>query len=160
MTTKADFNGDEWERVAEAPALAGLIVATSQRGGTLRESVAMGKAYAEAAREHGEGSDLLADVAGGVPRLDAKRFTSPEDLQTRGLQLLTEAAALVDERATPEEAAAYKRFAVDVAQRAAEADKSGGLFGIGGERVTDSEQTALAQVAAALGAEPPAQPAG
>lgn len=155
MTGKADFNGAEWQEVAEAPALAGLIVATAQRGGTIRESIAMGRAYAEAAREHG-GGDLLSEVAGGVAQVDPRQFSSPEDLRTRGLQRIRDAVALVDQKATPEELEAYKRFALTVALRAAEADKSGGVLGIGGERVSESERAALAEVAEALGTEPPA----
>ena len=160
MTTKADFDGAEWEQVAEAPALAGLIVATAQRGGTIRESLAMGKAYAEAKAKHGEGSELLADVVASVPRIEPRQFTSPQDLRAQGLDRLRTAVALVESKATPEEAESYQRFAVTVAQAAAEADKSGGVLGIGGERVTDAERAALIEIAAALGTEPPAEPAG
>jgi hypothetical protein len=158
MTTKADFNGDEWQRVAEAPALGGLIVATAQRGGTIRESLAMGKAYAEAKRQHGESSDLLGDIVGGIPQIEPRQFSSAEDLRTQGLQRLRDAVALVEGKASPEETEAYRRFAISVAQRAAEADKSGGVLGIGGERVSDAEREALAQIAEALGTEPPAEP--
>ena len=41
MTTKAEFNAEEWQNVAEGPALGGLIVIAAQRGGTIRESVQM-----------------------------------------------------------------------------------------------------------------------
>ena len=51
MTTKSEFNADEWERVARGPALAGVMVALADRGGTFRESLALGKAYAAAKRE-------------------------------------------------------------------------------------------------------------
>ena len=160
MTTKADFNGKEWQEVAEAPALAGLIVASAQRGGTIRESLAMGKAYAEAKKQHGEGSELLSDIVAGVPQMESGRFTSAEDLRTQGLERLRSATALVESKANPDEAEAYKRFAITVAQRAAEADKSGGVLGIGGERVSDAERTTLAEIAEALGTEAPAEPTG
>ncbi len=52
MTTKADFNGEEWDQISEGPALAGLIVIASQRGGTIRETLAMAKVYAEAQKSH------------------------------------------------------------------------------------------------------------
>jgi hypothetical protein len=160
MTTKADFNGQEWQQVAEAPALAGLIVATAQRGGTLRESLAMGKAYAEAKQKHGEGSELLGDIVAGPPQVEPRQFTSAEDLRTQGIERLRSAVALVESKATPDEAESYKRFAITVAQRAAEADKSGGVLGIGGERVSDAERTALAEIAEALGTEAPSEPTG
>ena len=47
MTGKADFTQEEWDLILEGPPSAGIIVATSQRGGTFRESIAMGKAYVE-----------------------------------------------------------------------------------------------------------------
>ena len=65
MTTKSEFNADEWERVAQAPALAGLMVALADRGGTIRESLALGKAYAAARRDEG-GSELLEQIASGA----------------------------------------------------------------------------------------------
>ena len=48
MTKKADFNAEEWETVVEAPVFAGLLVIASDRGGTIRESLAMGRVYQEA----------------------------------------------------------------------------------------------------------------
>ena len=48
MTTKADFNAEEWERVLQGPAIAGLIVVAAQRGGTIREGMQMAKEYREA----------------------------------------------------------------------------------------------------------------
>jgi hypothetical protein len=40
-----------------------------------------------------------------------------------------------------------------VAEHVAERDKSGGFLGIGGERVTGNEESALNDIAAALGTE-------
>jgi hypothetical protein len=155
MTTKADFNAEEWERIAEGPALAGLIVIASQRGGTIRESLAMAKVYAEAKQEH-PGGDLVGELVASAPHLDAKQFSSKEDMRTRGLGKITEAVDLVKAKATPEELEDYRQFALAVAAHAAEADKSGGFLGIGGERISGNEQSALSDIAAALGTEPPA----
>ena len=52
MTTKADFTEEEWKLVLEGPTSAGMIVITAQRGGTIRETVSMAKAYAEARQQH------------------------------------------------------------------------------------------------------------
>lgn len=43
MTTKASFNAEEWATIAEAPILAGMRVAAAERGGTLRETLAVGR---------------------------------------------------------------------------------------------------------------------
>lgn len=160
MTTKADFNAEEWEKIARGPALAGLIVIAAQRGGTIRETLAMAKVYAQA-KSAGTAGDLVGELVQSAPSLDAKQFSSKEDMRTRGLGMITEAVDLVQAKATPEELEEYRVFALDVAVHAAEADKSGGFLGIGGERVTGAETAAMADIAAALGAEPPAaSPAG
>ena len=155
MTTKAEFNAEEWQKILEGSALAGLIVVTAQRGGTLRESFSMAKAYTEARKEHQ--GELVGEVATSPPRMDPRRYSSPEDLRVRGLAELRESVELLASKATPEEVDEYKRFTMTVAQRAAEADKSGGFLGIGGERVSDSEREALAAIAETLGVEPPAE---
>jgi exonuclease III len=152
MTTKADFNAEEWEQILQAPALAGLVVITAQRGGTIRESVQMAKAYTEARKEHA-GSDLLSEIVAHPPTVDTRQFESAEQLRSEGLQRIRDAVALLEPKAEPGDVEAYKRFVLTVAERAAEATKSGGVLGIGGERVSDAESAALDELAAALGTE-------
>jgi hypothetical protein len=159
MTTKAEFNAYEWQKVAEGPALAGLIVIAAERGGTIRESISMAKAYT-AAREQHPGGDLLGELVSSPPRIDPKAYESPEVLRTKGLEDLRNALGILEGKADEEEVEAYKRFALTVAERAAEADKSGGVLGIGGKRVSDSERAALQEIAVALGTEPPAAATG
>jgi hypothetical protein len=158
MTMKADFNAEEWQQIAAAPAIAGLIVVSAQRGGTIRETMAIGKAYTEAKKAHGD-FDLLGQVVSHAPQPDMEGIDSKEELHVDGLQKIRDAVAILEAKATPEEVEAYKAFSLTVAERAAEADKSGGVLGIGGERVSDAEREALAAVADALGTEPPATPA-
>ncbi len=152
MTTKADFNAEEWDLISEGPALAGLIVITSQRGGTIRETLAMAKVYKEAQKFHASG-DLVGELVTSAPNLDPKQFSSKEDMRTSGLQKITEAVALVEAKGTAQELTEYRTFAMSVAEHVAERDKSGGFLGIGGERVTGNEESALNDIAAALGTE-------
>lgn len=62
------------------------------------------------------------------------------------------AMALVGQRATPEEADAYRDFVVAIAEAVAGASKEGGFLGIGGKPVSDTEQTAIEELRALLGA--------
>ena len=48
MTAEGDFTEQEWKLVLQGPPSAGMIVITAQRGGSLRESFSMAKAYGEA----------------------------------------------------------------------------------------------------------------
>ncbi len=154
MTTKADFNAEEWSQVAEGPPLAGLIVIAAQRGGTLRESMQMAK-YWVSEREQHEGGELLDALLAERPEVDPKQFKSAEALRSEGLEKVRAAVALLESKATPEEVEAYKRFTLGLAQRVAEAHKSGGVLGVGGEQVSAAESTALSEIAETLGLEPP-----
>ena len=77
MTGKADFTEGEWRVVLEGPPSAGLIVVTAQRGGTLRETLAIAKAYVDARKEHGE-SQLLDEIVSAKPEIDHTRYHSAE----------------------------------------------------------------------------------
>ena len=89
MTTKADFTTEEWDVVLEAPPSAGLIVVTAQRGGTLRETVAMAKAYNEARRSHGA-SELLDEIVAAKPERDHTRYHSVDELHRNGASFRNE----------------------------------------------------------------------
>jgi hypothetical protein len=149
MTTKTDFDAAEWETILEGPVIAGLILVTAQRGGAVRESMAIAKAYVEAGREHT--GDLLGEITAKAHRISAKEFSSKEALRTEGLEKIRQAVSTLEAKATPEEVDAYKRFVLSVAEHAAAADKSGGPLGVGGVEVSDAESAALDELAATLG---------
>jgi len=68
MTTKAAFNAEDWSVVANAPFLTAMLVIAADRGGTVRETMAISRAYA-AAREQG-GGELLQAVLLTPPAID------------------------------------------------------------------------------------------
>jgi hypothetical protein len=148
MTGKADFTPEEWETVLKGPPSAAMIVVMAQRGGTFRESFSIAKGYAEARQQHGE-SELLDEIAATKPEIDHTRYHSYEELKDAGTQHLRDAVALLEQKATPDEVDEYKRFALTLANRVAEAHKEG-FLGLGGERVSDAERAAVAEIAAAL----------
>ncbi len=152
MTGKADFSADEWEVVLKGPPSAGMIVVTAQRGGTFRESFSMAKAYAEARKQHGD-SQLLDEIAATKPEIDRARYHSAEELKDHGLQHLREAVELLEQKATPEEVEEYRRFVLTLANRVADAHKEG-FLGLSGERVSEAERAAVAEIAEALGTSP------
>jgi hypothetical protein len=150
MTKKADFNAEEWSTVVEGPVLAGMRVVTADRGGTIRESLAMGQVYTQARQQHGE-SELLDDLVSSPPAIDRQRVGAAGDLSKVSAERLREALEVLEQKASPEEIEAYKRFVVNVADAAAKAHKEGGFIGIGGKQVSESEQAALDEIKATLG---------
>jgi len=152
MTKKADFNAEEWSLVLQGPPTAGMMVITAHKGGTLRESISLGKVYAEARKRQGE-DELLDEIVRDQPEFDQEGFHSVEELRTKGAERLREAVGLLEQKATPEEVEDYKRFALELADTAARSHKEGGFLGIGGTEVSDSESAALDEIAATLGIE-------
>jgi hypothetical protein len=154
MTRKADFNAEEWSTVVEAPMLAGMRIVTADRGGTIRESMAIGQTY-QAARQRQDESELLDELVASPPAMSPGQISSAEQLQSMSQERLREATRLLDEKATAEEVDAYKRFALTLAETAARAHKEGGFLGIGGKEVSDKEQVVLDELAAELGLDSP-----
>jgi hypothetical protein len=145
VTGKADFTQEEWELILEGPPSAGMIVVTAQRGGTFRESFAIGRAYVEARQHHGD-SELLDEIVAAKPERDHTRYHSVEELKQAALQHLRDAVAVLERKATPEEVDDYRRFVLDLAEKVAKAHREGG------EQVSDAERAAVEEISASLGA--------
>jgi hypothetical protein len=147
MTTRAQFNADEWATVTTAPVLAGTLVIAADRGGSVRESLAMSQTYAAARSQ--EPGELLGAILSTPPSLTpATTPKSPEDLQRVVPAELRSALRILERHATDDEVVAYKRFVYGLAEAVARAHKEGGFLGIGGKEISPPEQAALDQIAA------------
>jgi hypothetical protein len=154
MTRKADFNAEEWSTVVEGPLYGAMRVISADRGGTLRESLALGRAYQEARAAHGQ-SELLDELVKSPPSIDPARVREAGgNIAAVASERLREAMRILGEKAMPEEVDAFKRFAMTVAQAVASAHKEGGFLGIGGKPISDAENQALDEISAALGSPP------
>jgi hypothetical protein len=155
VTSKADFNAEDWSTVVDGPLYAGVRVIAADRGGTLRESVAMSRVYQEARTHHGD-SPLLDELLKAPPTIDAQRVQSAGDIAAVTTEHMRKAMGILEHTATQAETDAYKTFVMTVAQAVAGAHKEGGFLGIGGTAVSEAEEQALDEIAAALGSPPPA----
>jgi hypothetical protein len=147
MTSSTDFTEEEWRLVLQAPPSAAMVVITASRGGTFRETFAMGKAYAEARQQHGD-SELLDAVVAAKPQVDRAHASSPDELKQHSLEHLRDAVHLLAAKATPEELADYRRFVIGLAERVAQAHREDDVA------VSPAERQALDEISSAL--EPPA----
>jgi hypothetical protein len=147
MTTKAEFNAEEWSAIANAPFLTGMLVIAADRGGTVRETLAISRAYATAREEQAD--DLVKEILATPPAIDpAKRPRTPEDLRREAPAALREAIEILTRVATEDEVIAYKRFVYSLADTVARAHRESGFLGIGGTEVSEHEQAALDEIAA------------
>jgi hypothetical protein len=144
MTSKSAFSPEEWKVVLEGPPSAGMIVVTAARGGMIRESIAMSKAYAEARAQHGE-RELLDALVAAKPETDHTRYHSAAELRDNGLKHLRDAVALLESKATTGELDEYRRFVLVLAGKVAAAHKEKG------QSVSPAETEAIQEITAALG---------
>jgi hypothetical protein len=163
MTSKADFGEEEWTRLKRAPFIAGMAISLADPGGPIelvKETAATLKTVRDAAESGGRG-ELIEAIAQEVVAETRERKNPLQDFSARGAlagqEILEELAAVnrtVSEKATPEEAAAYRDWLRTAAQEAANAAKEGGFLGFRAERVSEGEQRMLDKLAEVLA--PPA----
>jgi hypothetical protein len=157
MTEKTDFTDEEWTTILQGPPSAGMYVAFSQKGGSIRESFSMAKAYAEA-KQHPGGSQLIDEIVATKPEVDKTRLPSVEAMEAHLLENVANAVKLLDEKAEASEKEEYGKFVVGLAERVAEAHREG-FLGLSGERVSDAERAAVEKVAETVGVDAPPPPA-
>lgn len=152
MTTKVDFTDEEWARLERAPMVAGMAISLADPGGPIeavKESVAAIRTATEAPQSGG-GGELVDSVAASFAEKAKQRQSPLGDFKPRGAmagqEILDELQAvneLVTQKATPEEASAFREWLLTAATRASEAAKEGGFMGFKAERVSEGEQRML-----------------
>jgi ABC-type Fe3+ transport system substrate-binding protein len=162
MTSKTDFTDEEWARLVRSPLVAGMAISLADPGGpieTLKETMATAKPIVETARKGGGENELIDALAKDLAAKAQQRENPIKDFRPKGtmagaeiLEELRAANSLVTEKATPEEAQAFREWLIAAAQRAAEAAKEGGFMGFGAEQVSEGEQRMLERVREAMSA--------
>ncbi len=175
MITKESFTVEEWAQIVSAPASIGALVVTADPSGPMgligefRAIMSSMQAYVDA---HAADSSLMGALkeymttqpteqeqeqlkqwaSAQQEEMKANRPNTPEELQQRVRETVTNVMALLRGKgATEEEASGFKTMMVNIAEAVAEASKEGGFLGFGGVRVSDKEQSILTQIRAELG---------
>ena len=156
MATKSDFTAEEWGKLLSSPMIAGMAITAADPSG-----MASGWALVKA-RQNEKANALVKavaeDFATGDGRAAARtelqaRFGSKkiDVLKNSALAELRSVSTILDTKA-PEDAAAFRMWLEDVAQKAAEAGTEGGFLGFGGVAVSESEKATLSEISLALNA--------
>ena len=160
MAKKADFTLEEWHQILSLPQVASLYLALASPSGPLglaQEMIASTKGIVDALKAS-SGNELIdavaADIRGKAEKRERlepplKPSNDPNEMKAQCLRACREVAALLSQKA-PADAQAYKQWVYQAAQNSANAAKEGGVFGIGGERVSEAETAALREIATAL----------
>jgi hypothetical protein len=157
MSNKTDYTDEEWAVLLRAPMVAGLAISFADPGGPIeltKEVVATQRtlsapdsdeelliAISQDAMEHAQHRENV--MAGFKPKG-----------AMAGQQILDELHAandILNAKATPKEAAAFRVWLVTAAQASADAAGEGGFLGIGAEQVSQREHDMIARIAKELG---------
>ena len=87
----------------------------------------------------------------GVARYKAKGVDSAEKFQAEAVVDSKAVAELLAAKASTQEAAEYKQWAMSIAEKVAMASTEGGFLGFGGERFSANEKQLFSQIETALG---------
>jgi hypothetical protein len=160
MAKKADFTLEEWQLILSLPQVASLYLTLASPSGPLglaQEMIASTKGIAEVLKAS-SGNELIDAVAADIrEKVEKREKLEPplkpgndlNEMKAQCLQACRDLAALLSQKA-PADAEQYKQWVYQSAQNSANAAKEGGVFGIGGERVSEAETTALKEIATAL----------
>ena len=168
LTTR--FTEDEIFLLTNTPMQIGTVMAFAEGSGlgTIKEMMANSKAYIAGIKEYpnneiitgvlpnvGEFREAMGQAKAirekSMARLKERKIESTEMLQDQLIEDSKAVSQLLAKKASPEEAAEYKEWAMTIAKNVARAAKEGGFLGIGGTRVSEGEVQAFTLIADALG---------
>jgi hypothetical protein len=157
MTSKVDFTADEWKSLISSMPMVGMAVAAASPSGpfgVVKEMMSVGMTIADIVQRGSNNSLITAVVedlkARGTRPEAPTGISSPEQAKTAALAHLTSVGALVDGKASAEEAKEFKQWLLDLGHKVAEASTEGGFFGFGGVKVSDAEKAMLLEIGTAL----------
>ena len=162
MTDKSNFAPDEWKVLLESVMAASIAITAAEPSGLrglLKESFAGGTELAKAKMDPAADA-LIKEIVNDFGTAEGRTITrdglkdklkgaKPAEIKDKCVDILKQAAAVVDAKA-PRDAAAFKGWLRQISQHVAEASTEGGFLGIGGVVVSDAEKATLADISAAL----------
>jgi hypothetical protein len=155
MSGKADFSVDEWDLLRSAPVMASLLIAAASPSGLIglvQESSAASKVIMQTSETAQTPllKSLSEDVMQTMTIPKPPPGTTPGQVQEAATEILRRTSALLNTKATPEEASEVRAWLAKIAQATAEAAREGGFLGFGATSVSDEEKAALGMLNAAL----------
>ena len=157
MASKADFTPEEWKTIVAAAPMVGLAVTCASPNGpwgVMKEMLSMGMAMAEILQK-GSSNPLIAELAADLKARQTKPeppqgLKDSEQCKESALSHVRAVNDLLKRKVKPEEADEFNKWLLAIGRRVAEASNEGGIFGFGGERVSEEENNVLRQIAFAL----------
>jgi hypothetical protein len=162
MTSRMNFSDAEWKMVLASPMLASTAVSLADPNsiwGMIKEGMASARALLEAKNDASANElikSLVAEMETSKGREQARdalkaELTSktPAEVKHQALAGLARVNEILSAKA-PSDAAAFKKWLMQVAQKVAESSTEGGFMGFGGVKVSDAEKATMAEISKTL----------
>jgi hypothetical protein len=143
--------------LVQAPIVAGMAITIADPGGPI-EVAKETMATLRASTTPESDAALVKAVSEDLNALVKQRQNPAAGFKPKGamageqvLDEMRQVGVILTAKASPDEAAAFRAWLLDVAQHAANAAKEGGFLGFGAEQISAGEQDMLARLGSALG---------
>ncbi len=159
MARQTQYTAEEWEILAGLPQLITVAAISAEKDDpqeTIREGIAGLRGILSGARARTElVRFVVADFDGDRDEQGnllpiAHEFTNRQAGIAMTLEQCRKAVHILAAKATPEEAAEYREWLVTIAQDVCAAVRSGGVFGLGGTRISPAEEEFINKLATTL----------
>ncbi len=166
MTLPANFSEADWKIVSTLPSMVGGAAAVADNSGIfgmLKESMANVRAMMDGMKSYPnnqlisamtptrENAKEMKEMAMNrrteiMAMLKEKGVQSPDALVALTLEEAARANSIIDTNASPEEAAEFKAWIIEIATKVVNSAKEGSTLGFGGTLVSDKETQFLADL--------------
>ncbi|MGJ3259010.1 MAG: hypothetical protein ACFE0S_05350 [Rhodospirillales bacterium] len=162
MTSKSDFDPEQWKKIASAPIIAAAVISASDDTGDDMESEeeeiqAFKDSLVKLRKKYGK-TQLVADVLDAIEDEGTDEFdvlfasigasASHESPLEDRIRVVGEAGEILESMADKKDAKQYKKFLIDAATAVASASKEG--FFAFGSSISKKEEFYLRQIQSAL----------
>ena len=164
MATKTDFSTIEWETLRDAPHLVVLAVASAGASGlfgSIKEAIAPAGTIVDALKGNNELLRQVCDKEEMKASMETlKDMAKSSGTDFKSIQATLRKAAtdksraaleLLKQKGSPEDVAVFSDFLMKLGDKVANAAKEGAFLGFGGVRVSEEEQSLLAEFEPGVG---------
>ncbi len=155
------FSQAEWEVLRQAPVWVGAAVTAASPSGTLgtiKELNALAAATQEVMVRFANNhlivylmDDMSLFSSQAQPVIETPTKMTPIQAGQRAVELCRQAAEILAQKASTEEASEYKQMLAHIAEKVARSAREGGVLGIGAQPVSQAERALLQELSAVLG---------
>jgi hypothetical protein len=150
VTSKNDFDPEEWQLLSAMPWIAGVLVIVADPSWRMVGEFKAMAAAVVADEPRGAASALVKELLADMESANDADNVGDDKSEAEMFVMLEQCGAVITARCAADEAADLRAWVLGVARVTAEARREGGFLGIGSARVSDDERSAMSGIETAI----------